>query len=117
MDRKQLAKQLRLYADVVEQGFEVDRGGLQIDDALAALRQIAGKDYFTLSLRITSYDDNRAPEASWEAYGFTKPAKTFEAPSLAALVDAVVNHTAEPPPIGVVAQELGRDASAPVVPF
>lgn len=110
MNRLELAENLRKTADWLAAGFEVDRGGMTLADAIADLRQVSGEHYFCLRLVIDSHHGDE-PKAHWETYGMTRPQKTFDSPTLAGLVAAVRDHCAEPATVAAVEAEVGRDAS------
>jgi L-alanine-DL-glutamate epimerase-like enolase superfamily enzyme len=110
MNRMQLADELRKTADLLDAGFEVDRGGITIAEAIAELRLLSKDEYFVLNLKIGCHPGDPA-RANWEAYGMTNPHKTFTSPSLYGLIAAVRGHVAEPATVEAVSEEVGRDAS------
>lgn len=113
MNRYELAEKLREAAGLVSAGFEVDRGGITIADAIAALRQIDEDEYFKLELNIHCHSTGE-PKAEWSVYGFSRPKTTFKAKSLAALVEAVRSHAGDPATVDEVSGEVGRDSCVPI---
>lgn len=93
------AAELRELADKLEaersSALEVPRGGITLEDAVNRLKELSNGDYFSVTMNVVCHRGDR-PTVNWSTYGFTSPRKSFEAPTLAALVGAVVNHLAEP---------------------
>lgn len=109
MNRLELAEEPRKTADWLAAGFEVDKSGMTLADAIAALRMVSD-DYFCISLRVSCHGGGDT-SAKWETYGFPNPKKTFESTSLAGLVAAVQDHVAEPATVAAVEAEIGRGAT------